>query len=181
MGPYSCLAVDRGFKFRPGFKLPVARMSVKLARRMRLGCPVNLSRLNGHLADSFWSAGSVARARDCVARDCVAQLSALWVSALWGDGPRRLIDTRLVDEIYRRIPKVNHAPRDRVEHFSAVDRNLLGRLDAETNLVAANLDHDDRDVVVDDDALVFFSRQNEHGPIPGFRTSARPLLKLYRF
>src|SRR5262249_16681113 len=46
--------------------------------------------------------------------------------------------------------------------------------DAEAHLVAADLDHRDHDVVVDDDALVFFPGQYQHRRLsfsqPGGRT-----------
>ena len=46
--------------------------------------------------------------------------------------------------------------------LTAMDGDMLGRFDAETNLVSANLDHGHRDVVVDDDALVLLAGENQH-------------------
>jgi hypothetical protein len=37
-----------------------------------------------------------------------------------------------------------------------MDRNFLGRFDAQADLIAADFDHDDRNVIIDDDALVLF-------------------------
>jgi hypothetical protein len=41
-----------------------------------------------------------------------------------------------------------------------MDGHFLRSLDPEADLIAADLHNDDRNVVVDDDALVLFSRQN---------------------
>ena len=41
--------------------------------------------------------------------------------------------------------------------------HLPRRLDSETNLVPADLNHGDDDVVIDDDAFIFLARQNQHG------------------
>jgi hypothetical protein len=43
-------------------------------------------------------------------------------------------------------------------------RNFFRRLDTEPHLVATDFNDDDRDVVVDDDALVFLPRQYQHEP-----------------
>ena len=51
---------------------------------------------------------------------------------------------------------------DGLVDFTTMDGDMLGRLDTETNLVSANLDHGHRDVVVDDDALVLFAGENQH-------------------
>ena len=52
------------------------------------------------------------------------------------------------------------ASLDRVVNFTTMYRHLARCLDAQTYLVTTNLNHDDRDFIVDDDALVLFSRQN---------------------
>ena len=54
------------------------------------------------------------------------------------------------------------ATRNRVVDFPPMDRHLLGGLHAESHLVTTDFDHHDRDVVIDDDAFVFFSRENQH-------------------
>jgi hypothetical protein len=54
-------------------------------------------------------------------------------------------------------------PDDRLEDLSAMDRHLFRSLDPETNLVPTDLHHNDRDVVVDDDAFVLLPRQDKHG------------------
>ena len=51
---------------------------------------------------------------------------------------------------------------DGLVNFTTMDGDMLGRLDPEANLVAANLDHGHRDVVVNDDALVFLAGENQH-------------------
>ena len=48
-------------------------------------------------------------------------------------------------------------------HFAAMNGDLLGSLNPQTHLVTADFDDRDHDVLVDDDALVFFARQNQHG------------------
>jgi len=52
--------------------------------------------------------------------------------------------------------------RDGLKDLAAVHWHLLGSLYSEAHLVATYFHNNDRDVVVDDDALVFFSRQNQH-------------------
>jgi hypothetical protein len=44
-----------------------------------------------------------------------------------------------------------------VVDFSPMHRHLLGRLDPKANLVAANLDNHDCNIVVDDDTLVLLT------------------------
>ena len=51
---------------------------------------------------------------------------------------------------------------DGIKNFLPVHRNFLGRNDTKTNLVAPNLNDSHRDVVVDDNALILSSRQDEH-------------------
>jgi hypothetical protein len=46
--------------------------------------------------------------------------------------------------------------------FTAVNRNFSRRLNAQPDFVAADLNHSDYDVLIDNDALVFFSRQDQH-------------------
>jgi hypothetical protein len=49
------------------------------------------------------------------------------------------------------------ASLNRVVDLSAMHRDLARGFDAQPHLVAANLNHNDLDVVVDDDAFVLFS------------------------
>ncbi len=49
-------------------------------------------------------------------------------------------------------------PRDGVEDLASMNRNFLRGLDTKADLVSTNFNDDDRDIVVDDDAFVFFSR-----------------------
>ncbi len=66
-----------------------------------------------------------------------------------------------------RRERCSHGKRrlnDRLEDLSPMDRHLLGSFDAEPHLVTTNLHHNNRDVIVDDNALVFFSRKNKHFP-----------------
>ena len=51
---------------------------------------------------------------------------------------------------------------NRIEYLTPMDGHLLGRLDAKANLVTPNLDDDNCNVVVDNDALVLFPGQNQH-------------------
>ena len=51
---------------------------------------------------------------------------------------------------------------NRVVDLSPMDRNFLRGFDAQSHFVTTDLDHHDRDVVVDDNAFVFFSRENQH-------------------
>src|SRR5271157_318365 len=48
----------------------------------------------------------------------------------------------------------------------AVDRNVVGSFDTDTNLVAVDLDHRDDDVVTDHDLLTQLPAQNQHGSLP---------------
>jgi hypothetical protein len=57
--------------------------------------------------------------------------------------------------------------RDGLKNLAAVHRHLLGSLHPEAHLVATYFHNNDCDVVVDADALDFFSRQNQHGPFLG--------------
>src|SRR3954462_10774006 len=55
---------------------------------------------------------------------------------------------------------------DRIIDFTTMDGDLLGGLHAQSHFVASNLDDDNRDVIVDDDAFVLFPRQHQHDDIP---------------
>src|SRR5208337_3251561 len=46
--------------------------------------------------------------------------------------------------------------------LAAMDCDILGGLDAKTNLVTPDLDHGHRDVVVDNDAFVLLAGENQH-------------------
>jgi hypothetical protein len=48
---------------------------------------------------------------------------------------------------------------DRVVDFLAVHRNFLWSHDAQPNFIATNFDHGNRNVVVNDDAFIFFPGQ----------------------
>jgi hypothetical protein len=52
---------------------------------------------------------------------------------------------------------------DGFPNFLAMHRHVLGRYDPEANLVAANLYHRNNDILVNYDAFIFFSGQNQHG------------------
>ena len=47
---------------------------------------------------------------------------------------------------------------DRVINLATVNGDFFGSLHAETYFVASNLDDHDRNVIVDDNTLVFFAR-----------------------
>lgn len=51
---------------------------------------------------------------------------------------------------------------DRIVNFAPVNRHLAWGFNAQPNFVATNFHHNDRDVVVDDDAFVFFPREYQH-------------------
>lgn len=51
---------------------------------------------------------------------------------------------------------------DGIVDLAAMDGDFLGTINAETNLVAADFDDHDRDVVVDDEALVLPARKYQH-------------------
>ena len=55
---------------------------------------------------------------------------------------------------------------DRIIDLTAMDGDLLGGLNAQSHFVAANLDDDNRDVIVDDDAFVLLPRQHQHDGSP---------------
>ena len=68
---------------------------------------------------------------------------------------------------------------DRVEHFAAVDRHLFGGLNPQADLVPPDLDHDNGNVIIDDNTLILLPRQYEHGDTPfrmnvGLLTSIKP-------
>lgn len=46
---------------------------------------------------------------------------------------------------------------DDIIYFFSMDRHILRRLDSEPNLISPYLDHDDRDIIIDHDAFIFFS------------------------
>jgi hypothetical protein len=48
-------------------------------------------------------------------------------------------------------------PLDRVVDFPSMNGDFLGSFNSESNLVATDLDHNDGDFVVNDDAFVLFS------------------------
>ena len=52
---------------------------------------------------------------------------------------------------------------DGLVDFVAMDRHLAGRLDPQSHLVAANVDHRHNDLVADHDAFVALPRQDQHG------------------
>src|SRR5438270_859698 len=62
---------------------------------------------------------------------------------------------------------------DRLVHLAAVHGHLLRRFDPQPDLVPADLDHRDRDVVVDDDALVLLAGENQHRRSPLSSCSSR--------
>ncbi len=47
---------------------------------------------------------------------------------------------------------------DGVENLATMNRHFLWRLNAQSHFVAANFHDDNRDVIVNDDTLVLFSR-----------------------
>jgi hypothetical protein len=49
------------------------------------------------------------------------------------------------------------ASLDCIEHLAAMDRHFAWGFDAQANLVASDFNHNDRDVVVDDNAFVFLT------------------------
>jgi hypothetical protein len=53
---------------------------------------------------------------------------------------------------------------DGLKDLSSMNRHLFWSFDTEPHLVTTNLYHNDGDVIVYDDALVFFSRKNKHFP-----------------
>jgi hypothetical protein len=63
-------------------------------------------------------------------------------------------------------------------HLAAMDGNLTWRLDPESHLVSPNLDNSNHDVLVDYDALILFSGQDQHGrmlsEVAGCRLARRP-------
>ena len=98
---------------------------------------------------------SEGRARGSVRRALVAASAGRWTSILGGRISRRL--GFLLSDF---------ATLDGLIHLSAMNRNFLRRLNAQADLVPTDFDHHDGYVVVDDDALVLLSGQNQHGAIP---------------
>src|SRR5947199_3660943 len=63
--------------------------------------------------------------------------------------------------------------------FTTMNRNVLGSLDAKSDLVTANLNDGHRDVVVDNDAFVLLAGENQHrrsSLVPIALGAYRPLL-----
>src|SRR5438552_12385443 len=57
---------------------------------------------------------------------------------------------------------------ERVVDLLAMHRHIARRHDAQAHLVVADVDHGDRDVVVDDDGFVLLARHDQHGEsLPG--------------
>jgi hypothetical protein len=52
---------------------------------------------------------------------------------------------------------------DPLINLSPVDRNVLWGFDAEPNLVATNVDHGHDDILANDNGLVQFAGQYQHG------------------
>lgn len=75
-----------------------------------------------------------------------------------GDGRGWLIAFRFCRRL---LPR--RTPVDRLVDLDPVDGHVLGGHNAQPDLVPANLDHGDDDVVVDDNRLVLLSTQNKHG------------------
>src|SRR5439155_23582744 len=61
---------------------------------------------------------------------------------------------------------------DGLVDLAAMDRDLFGRIDPQADLVAADLHHGHRDVIVDDDAFVLLPRENQHR-LASLQSSAR--------
>src|SRR5436305_4204522 len=55
---------------------------------------------------------------------------------------------------------------DRIIDFTTMDGDLLRGFHAQSHFVASNLDDDNRDVIVDDDAFVLLPRQHQHDDNP---------------
>src|SRR3954447_1029801 len=55
---------------------------------------------------------------------------------------------------------------NRLVDLATVDGHILWGFDAQSHLVTADLDHSDRDVIVDDDALVLLAGENQHRRSP---------------
>jgi hypothetical protein len=55
---------------------------------------------------------------------------------------------------------------DLVEHFFTVDRDVFGRFDPDTDLLATNFKNDDFNPIADHDALMQFARQHQHLRLP---------------
>jgi len=65
---------------------------------------------------------------------------------------------------------------DRLVDFSTMNAHIFWSFDPESYLITTNLDHRDRDVVVDDDTLVLLSGENQHRRSPQSQASlARPV------
>ena len=82
-------------------------------------------------------------------------------------GVRRLARCGIVCCAYRAYFSIDRfcqqlSTSNGIEHFLPVNGHLFRCLDPEADLVATDLHHNDLDVVVDDDALVFFPRQDQH-------------------
>jgi hypothetical protein len=69
---------------------------------------------------------------------------------------------------------------DRLINLTTMNSDMLRGFNAQAYLVTANLYHGHRDIVVDDDALVFFSGENQHcrpSLVPVEPGAFRPMLQ----
>jgi hypothetical protein len=65
---------------------------------------------------------------------------------------------------------------DRVVYLLTMDGDFLGCHDTEPNLVPPDFDHRDGDVVIDYNALIFFSGQYKHRRLSFLETKEQTLL-----
>ena len=73
------------------------------------------------------------------------------------------------------------AATDRLIYLAAMDWNLFRSFDAQPHLVSADLNDNDANVVVDDNAFVFSAREYEHGIVLGCPGQARPTHECFAF
>lgn len=77
-------------------------------------------------------------------------------------GPVSVSSRRLLRSICKVLSFGSFVALNRVKHFPAVNRYLLGRFYPEAYFVDSNFYNNDRNVVVDDDTFVLFATKNKH-------------------
>ena len=85
-------------------------------------------------------------------------------TSMWLIADDRILWSERFAGVRLRLNRFNHGltAGNGIEYFLPVNRHFLRCLDSQADLVAADFHDNDRDVVVDDDAFVFFPRQDQH-------------------
>src|SRR5690606_4972864 len=114
----------------------------------------------GGLIVTFRTRPASASRRRCAALRAGAHARLLLLFTLWTFGTD-LSKTRKILGFH--LGRFTVLPANGVIHFFAMDADLLGGINPQTHLVAADINHGDLDVVADHDRLIPLTRQHQHG------------------